>query len=128
VAGKRQIADPVALGDRIKKRRIELGLLQKEAAAFIGVNEENIYLWENGHCKPLVCFYPKIIDFLGYFPFIIDLSTFGGRIMQYRYMNGITPKAFGKLIGADPSTVRQWEAQRNEPNMRRKIQVESLIK
>jgi DNA-binding transcriptional regulator YiaG len=125
--GNQLVIDPKTLGDKIKKRRLDLGLLQKDAAAFLGVNEQNVYLWENGHRHPLVAFYPKIINFLGYYPFEIDLSAFGGRITHYRYTLGMTPKQFGFLIPADASTVRGWENGRLVPPKRKRLIVERII-
>ena len=51
----------------------------------------------------------------------------GGRIAQFRYVVGLTPKEFGKLVGADPSTVRAWEANINLPHKNRITQIQSVI-
>jgi DNA-binding XRE family transcriptional regulator len=44
---------PISVGNDIRKRRLELGLLQKEAALRIGVSPWTVLNWEKGHTKPL---------------------------------------------------------------------------
>ncbi len=38
----------VTIGDHIRKKRIDLGLFQRQVAEIIGVCEHTIYRWENG--------------------------------------------------------------------------------
>src|SRR5215467_7944704 len=40
------------LGDHIRKKRLELGLLQKEVASRMGVDAESIYRWETNRASP----------------------------------------------------------------------------
>jgi DNA-binding XRE family transcriptional regulator len=40
--------DPVSLGDHLRRRRIELGLYQKDVAVQIGVTASTIWNWEHG--------------------------------------------------------------------------------
>jgi transcriptional regulator with XRE-family HTH domain len=111
--GKKYIDNPTTIGEKLRNRRLELGLLQRDVAKIIGVDECSIYLWEQGKGNPRVYYYPKIIGFLTYFPFQIDLSGLSGRIIYYRYINGLSPKEFGLLINVDASTIRAWEKQIN---------------
>jgi DNA-binding transcriptional regulator YiaG len=106
---------PKTLSEHIRKRRYDLQLLQKDVARIIGVSEDTITYWENGRSEPTVVFYPKIVSFLGYFPFEIDISTLGGRIKKYRFEHGLTLNQFGKLVSADGSTIASWEAQEHQP-------------
>jgi len=46
------IKNPQTLGDKIRTRRIELGLLQKELAGKVGVSEDTIRNWETNKCLP----------------------------------------------------------------------------
>jgi len=59
---------PLAIGEHIRKRRMDLGLLQREVAEIIGVVEPTIWNWEHG-VEPELQYNPKIIKFLGYAPF-----------------------------------------------------------
>ncbi|HEY1047543.1 MAG TPA: helix-turn-helix transcriptional regulator [Bacteroidia bacterium] len=56
--------NPVTLGEKIKKRRIELELFQKELAEIIGVTEDCITLWEKGKSKPSKRYREKIEKFI----------------------------------------------------------------
>lgn len=40
-------ANPKTIGEHIRKRRMDLGLMQKEVAGIIGVTESTIWNWEN---------------------------------------------------------------------------------
>jgi DNA-binding XRE family transcriptional regulator len=53
------------LGDRIKKRRIDLGLLQRVVGQRIGVSALTITNWEKNHTSPNLKFMPEVIAFLG---------------------------------------------------------------
>lgn len=125
--GDKYIFGPSTLGAKLRNRRLEKGWLQKDVAEFMGVDECTIYLWENTLSEPRVIFYPKIIEFLQNFPFEIDRSTFGGMITFYRYSNGITPKEFGQIISADPSTVRDWENGQHLPHKQKLLNIEAII-
>src|SRR5579859_826267 len=96
------------LGDHIKKRRLELGLLQKQAAQRIGVNESTIQNWEGQHRHPALHCMPAIIQFLGYNP-LPEVNTFADKLTRYRVSLGITQEALAKTIGIDKSTLARWE-------------------
>jgi len=42
------------LSEKLKERRLELGLKQVELADLLGVNENSIVKWEKGHARHLV--------------------------------------------------------------------------
>lgn len=113
--GNRYIHNPKTLGQKLRNRRLEKGLLQKNVAELIGVTEDCLTLWENGHSKPSVGFYPKITEFLGYFPFEIDTSTLGGRIKRYRYLNGMSQEKLAEKLGVNESTVCDYENNQHKP-------------
>jgi DNA-binding XRE family transcriptional regulator len=52
----------------MKKRRVDLGLFQREVASQIGADPWTIANWEKGKTKPAVRFIPHILAFLGYDP------------------------------------------------------------
>jgi DNA-binding XRE family transcriptional regulator len=47
---------------------MDLGLLQHEVAAQLGVDKFTVLNWERGKTAPDVRYYPAIITFLGYNP------------------------------------------------------------
>ncbi len=107
---------PKTIGEHLRKRRMDLNLLQKDIAKVFGVVEETITNWENGHAILQVRYYPKLIAFLGYYPFPEDITTIGGRIRKYRYSHGLSHKKMGKLLGVDGSTICSWENNHTEPS------------
>ena len=43
---------PKTLGERIKKKRMDMGLFQKDVARIVGVSTDTITNWEKGRTKP----------------------------------------------------------------------------
>ena len=58
----------ITIGDHIRKRRMDLGLLQREVAEIITISESSVWNWEHG-VEPEQHNNPKIIKFSGYIPF-----------------------------------------------------------
>ncbi|MES3017450.1 MAG: recombinase family protein [Bacteroidota bacterium] len=125
--GIKYIANPTTLGQKIRNRRLEKGMLQKEVAALIGVTEDCVTLWENGRSRPSVAHYPWIIEFLGHFPFEIDTSTLGGKMKRYRYLKGMTQKGLAKEVGVNESTVHYYENNPHTPLPRTLGKLQALL-
>ena len=56
------------IGDHVRKRRLDLGLLQREAALRIGVDKTTVFNWEAGRTTPSLRARPAVITFLRYDP------------------------------------------------------------
>lgn len=108
--------NPVTIGDHIRKKRIQLKLLQKDVAKICGVTEDCITNWEKGRSIPQIQYFPNIINFLGYLPFEVELTTLSGKLKAHRQINGLTQRQLGKILGVDGTTVCSWELKQNEPN------------
>jgi len=106
------------IGDHLRKRRLDLKLLQKEVAERIGVDETSIYYWENNRIKPSLPFIPKIIEFLGYIPFNTTSNSFGEQIVTYRRLHGLTQRKLACLLGVDPTSIGHWERGEHWPQER----------
>jgi DNA-binding XRE family transcriptional regulator len=113
--GYKLISNPMTIGKKIKNRRLELGLFQKDVAKAIGVSDDSIRFWEKNRSVPQVCHYPKIIQFLGYIPFDVDISTFGGKIKLYRYCKGLTQEKLALKLNINESTVFSYENNKHKP-------------
>src|SRR5713226_8085882 len=53
------------LGDHLRKRRLDLGLLQSAVARELGVAETTVYNWERDRAAPSIRCIPAIVKFLG---------------------------------------------------------------
>jgi transcriptional regulator with XRE-family HTH domain len=126
--GMKYVQEPKTFGQKLRNRRLEKRLLQKDVAAMIGVTEDAITLWENDRNLPHVSYYPKITQFLGYMPFAVDDSTLAGKMKKYRYVNGLTQEDFAKQLGIDESTVFHYEKGTHKPSKRFFFNLQKLFK
>lgn len=108
--------DPQTIGEHIRKRRLELRLLQGEVAKQLGVSTASITLWEKSENIPQITYFPRIAKFLGYSLWQFDTSTLIGKILDYRHKKGLSTLLLGKLIGVSNSTVQLWERGSYQPN------------
>jgi len=115
------------IGDHLRKRRLELGMLQKEVADCLQVCEDSICGWEMGRSSPMIHHYPAIISFLGYNPYLSNENSIGKRILAYRLLNGLSNKTMGKFIGVDGSTILSWESGRMKPTSKSLKKLEVLL-
>jgi len=117
------IENPQTIGEHLRKRRLELKILQKEVAAILGVSEDTITYWENERNKPQIQFYPQIIQFLGYYPFDVDTKSIGGQIYKYRADYGLSHKNLARVTGFDPGTLSSWEQNVTVPSVRDRMKL-----
>lgn len=106
---------PVSIGDHIRKKRMELKLLQKDVAVICRVTEDCITNWEKNRTLPQIKFFPHIINFLGYLPFEVDKSTLAGKLKAHRYTNGLSQKQLGKILKVNGATICSWELAEFKP-------------
>ena len=106
------------LGDHIRKRRLDLGLWQKDVAATLGVTVSAVTNWELNRVTPYFTYLPKIIAFLGYIPPPFDkmADNIVERMKLYRFTHGLSQEKFAKLIGLDETTVAGWERGKHKPS------------
>lgn len=119
---------PLTLGEHIRKKRIDMNLFQHDVAKIIKVRNEHVAKWELNKNTPSVKHYPVIIEFLGYFPFEIDTSTFGGKVKAYRYMQGMSRRNLAKMFRVAGEAIIAWEDGRQMPKPQMKKKVEEIIK
>ncbi len=104
----------ITIADHLIKRRFDLKLSQLQVAKIIGVSTDSITYWENKRSEPQVYLYKKVIEFLGYNPYEIDIKTFGDRVKHYRLLNSLSQKRLAKLIDVDPSTIKSLEENKSK--------------
>ena len=120
-------ANPETIGEHLKKRRMELSLLQKDVALQFMVSEETISNWEIGRAEPQIRHAPVVIAFLGYYPWAHEAETFSGNLLRYRHTNGYSHKRLGKLLGVNGSTVQGWEAGLHLPQRAQREALDNVI-
>lgn len=115
-ASKAYPAKLKTLGDHLRKRRLDLGLLQKDVAKLLGTNLGSIVNWETNLRSPRIDYVSKIIEFIGYVPFENSAeTTLGEKIVTYRKIKGISQAELARQLGFDPGTVSQWENNHRKP-------------
>jgi transcriptional regulator with XRE-family HTH domain len=108
--------NPQSLGEHLRKRRIEQGLIQKQVATRLGVNTWTYILWEQDRSQPTVRYYPAIFNFLGYEPFEAPV-TLSEQIAAHRRRLGLTLKEASSALGVDEGTFQRWETGEWKPRM-----------
>jgi transcriptional regulator with XRE-family HTH domain len=76
------LENPESLGDHLRKRRIELALTLKRAAARLGVTDYTVINWEYNRTEPPVTAIPVLVRLLGYAPF--PPTTLAERLLAKR--------------------------------------------
>jgi transcriptional regulator with XRE-family HTH domain len=116
------------IGDHIKKRRLDLKLLQREVAERFGVDETTVQFWENNRVKPSLALTPKIIEFLGYDPLGAKPISLGEKIRHFRRLHGLSQKRLADILGIDKTTLAGWERREHQPTKRFFNRLNSFLK
>ena len=103
------------IGDHIRQRRLDLGLLQREVAEKLGVDKDSVYYWEKNRYSPSLQVIPRTIKFLGYLPYDTSSQSLGGRIRFARCAIGLNQEGLARRFGVDPGTLRRWELGKGQP-------------
>jgi transcriptional regulator with XRE-family HTH domain len=100
--------NPQTIGEHLRKRRIELGLSQTQAAECLAVSAATVLNWEKGKQPPLVSHLGAVITFLGYYPFPESVSI-SERLHRKRRENGWSTSDAARQLGVDRTTWQDWE-------------------
>jgi transcriptional regulator with XRE-family HTH domain len=110
------------LGEHLKKRRLDLGLLQREVAEQVGASKATLLNWERGRSEPELRFMLAIIRFLGYDPTAPDPTlSIGERLRATRRARGLSRKKVALLLGIDESTLWKWEERGEQGRPARRV-------
>jgi DNA-binding transcriptional regulator YiaG len=107
-------AEPQTIGEHLKKKRMELNVLQREVADQIGIDVTTYRNWEWNRTSPLARFMPAVIKFLGYIPYV-PVSDFGIWVKMVRCAIGLSQRRFAEVLGHDPVTLGSWETGKRRP-------------
>ncbi len=116
---------PVTLSEHLRRRRIELGLYQKDVAARFGVTTSTVWNWENTESVDLH-FVPRVIDFLGYNP-IPQPEGLLERLAWYKQVNGLSLERLGIEMGRNPEQLADWLSGRHYPCRRNREEIEEFL-
>jgi transcriptional regulator with XRE-family HTH domain len=119
-------ATPKTLGEKIRKRRLDLNLRQIEVAKIVGCDEMTVVNWEKGHASPRINHMPNVLKFLGFNP-LQKCDTLAQRIVSHRTALGVTQKDFARQLGVDPSTLARWERGERKPYGKQLVAIEVLL-
>ena len=109
----------VSIGDHIRARRIELGLLQRQIAARIGVTISSVLNWEKNRSVPSLRFSPRVMLFLGYDPYVGKvLFSIADKLKAQRTKLGLSRRRLAALLRVDESNLAGWETGKHKPNKR----------
>ncbi len=110
----------------MKRRRLDSGLRQKDAAKQLGVRVDTFRLWEGNATLALPQHWPGLIKFLGGYPFRIGRS-FPEKFHAARLIRGLTHREIAEVFGVDPSNVSRWERGIQKPANRIARQVRDWL-
>jgi transcriptional regulator with XRE-family HTH domain len=119
--------EPKTLGEHLKKRRHELGLIQKDVAARLGICHETYIHWEKDQTTPYTASYGPLIAFLGYDPSPAPQSL-GERILARRRELGLTGKQLAHILGWDERTVLKYECNEWVPKGEKLEQLNAFLR
>jgi DNA-binding XRE family transcriptional regulator len=106
------------LGQHLKKRRMELGLFQRDLRERFKLEKETYANWEKDRCYPAMKHWPGIIEFLGYDPNPIPITP-GERLLAYRRNHGLSRKSLARTLVVNEGTLWRWEVGQRQPECER---------
>ena len=102
------------LGDHLRKRRLDLGLLQQDVAQQLGVTAGTVWQWERNRKEPETRSLPAVIAFLGYQP-IPPSHSFPEALRTLRRAAGLSQEQLAQRARIDESTIAKWERGKTLP-------------
>ena len=99
--------NPQTLGEHLKKRRKELGLLQRAAAEQMGILTETYANWETDRTKPVAAQFRPVVAFLGYDP-TSAARTLAERLQAKRRTLGVTFSQVAQHLGWDEGSLTRY--------------------
>jgi len=117
---------PRSLGERIRQRRLDLGLTQQNLAAKLGCWYQSVAGWERDENEPLAGRWPAIEAVLG--PGLLpEQDGLPGRIRTARLRLGLTQDELARRTTVDVRTVRNVEVGAHPPSRRTLQKLREII-
>lgn len=99
--------NPQTLGEHLKRRRRQLGLLQREVATQLGIGNDTYANWEKGKTTPVAAQFLPTIEFLGYDPTPIA-QTLSERLYAKQRSLGVSLAQVARHLGWDPGSLSRY--------------------
>jgi len=115
------------LGDRIRHRRLELGLHQTDVAQQLGVSVATVIRWETNAGEPAWRQLPRIHAFIAIQHEQHREATLAQRLLASRWALGLSRKKFAAWIEIDEGTLARWEGGARSPQKGKVARVERLL-
>jgi transcriptional regulator with XRE-family HTH domain len=118
--------DPKTLGEHLRRRRLDLGLRQRDLAERWGLRSETVAGWERGLSRPSIRQWPKIIELLGFDPLESGESPLA-RLEAARRRLGLTRREFAAKVGLDEGSICHWAKGRHRPSSWMAGRIETIL-
>ena len=115
------------MGHWIRKRRLDSGLTQLQVARLLGVTECCVTNWELNRTEPEIRYLPRIIDFVGYCPYVPTVSAIE-TWKQVRRALGLSLKDLAKTLALDPSNLQRLESGLGTPTRKTQEALRSFVR
>ena len=120
---KGYVDDPKTLGDHLRNRRLDLGLVQVDVAQMLGTTVDTIRNWEANRFYPRGYVLARVIAFVGYDPDDTETNTLGKRLLAWRGARGIRKRELARMLGIGRDTLWSWESGLSKPQRRMRVRV-----
>ena len=91
------------------------------------VNDWTITNWENNKTTPAVRYLPRIIKFLGYYPYPTP-ETLAERLLACRRYLGLSRRKMAQRLSMDEGTLAKWEKGTVRPTGKQLQTVEEFLR
>lgn len=105
---------PRSIGEHIKKRRMDLKLLQREAADRMGISPTTLCYWESSGRRPEAHHLRAVHAFLGLDPYPAPDSMMT-RLAAFRNRNAMSAEDLARILGIKSTTLARWERGATSP-------------
>jgi DNA-binding transcriptional regulator YiaG len=111
------VPNPTTLSDHLKNQRLGRGLSVVAAARLMAADPSVLRKWENEHRDPCVGVWPRILKFLGYYPYP-TAGNISAQVLMLRRIEGASTTQFGRHFGSNATTIKRWETGQLRPHPR----------
>jgi len=91
------------------------------------VTTETVTNWELNHTEPEISYIPRIIEFIGYCPYIPTHSPIA-RLGLIRQALGLSYRALAKKVGVDESSLIRYARGKGKPARKPLAKIQAFLK